>query len=829
LPGRLDVAAEDDEPAGLEFPEALGGFGVEFRAGNAGEEELAEEFGVGHGLRGDKEETESSGGRAGCNKEVREGAADESRPRRFTSEVGSSILTTLFEMKNLFAFSTVPSLCFQPWLRFGYVVCWCCLVMAGMPGGGAAQSVAVDEKAERYLDAYMMYNEGERIEKEGNLEEALRKYREASQVFDSLAKSQPGWETNMIAMRRRKVADSMARVQGVLQRAPSAGAPTAGGGGAVPSEVPGVVAPASGAMSVMPGIESKGPPEVGTWGGSGTGNTAGGSGDVPSLGAFLQEYEQQVKLKMEGLQRKNLEMEGALRKWDDWYRWASKEIQVARTEKESLAARAAEMEGRVKQMQREVDAGSATQGQLDTLLKEKVALLALEKTNNQRLASAEATAAEAAQKVTAVSAELNAVKVERDQLKTERDTAMKERDAAQVAERKLMAEVVELKKSRPDEEALKRLTAENGRLKGELEAAKLQVTALQEGLTKKDAEIEGLKKDLGMIQGQLAALQKENTTYQTQVSELTTQLKELQQGMAKADGGAGSEESAMLREVILRQLRTQARQQQAKALVIEEMKKMEGASAELLARVQELDAGRMTLTAEEEALFTDPQAQELLKSGSGAVKAKLMASGDASTVAAVDTKGVAPAGDSALAKLLEEGAQAVRSKDYAKAVTSYSEALRASPKDVDALLGLGDAYQRAGQFEEAEVTLKKCLDYDPDNAVACHVLGLTYFRANRLNDAMKAFEESLVRDGKQALAHHYLGIIASRLKQAGRAEKEFRTALAINPDFGEAHFNLAVLYIGWDPPQIDKARTEYQSAISKGVVPDENLQKLLKP
>jgi tetratricopeptide (TPR) repeat protein len=327
----------------------------------------------------------------------------------------------------------------------------------------------------------------------------------------------------------------------------------------------------------------------------------------------------------------------------------------------------------------------------------------------------------------------------------------------------------------------------------------------------------------------LVSLQKENTTYQTQVSELTTQLKELQQGMAKTDAGAGSEESAMLREVILRQLRNQARQQQAKALVIEEMKKMEGASAELLARVQELDAGRMTLTAAEEALFTDPQAQELLKSGSGAVKAKLMASGDAGSAPGVEEKTATVTGDGVLAKLLAEGEQAVKAKDYTKAVEAYKEAVRASPKDVDALLGLGDAYQRGGQFEEAEAALKKCLEYDPDNAVACHALGLTYFRANRLNDAMKAFEESLARDSKQALAHHYLGIIASRLKQAPRAEKEFRTALAINPDFGEAHFNLAVLYIGWDPPQIDKARTEYQSAISKGVVPDDNLQKLLKP
>lgn len=698
-----------------------------------------------------------------------------------------------------------------------------------VPNALQAQVAEVDEKAERYLDAYMMYKNGERTEKEGNLEEALRKYREASGVFDSLAMTDPGWETNMIGMRRRKVADSMARVQGMLQRAPSAVAPVAGGAMPGPGPAPALDAAPAGGLAVMPSGEAKGPPEVGTWGAGGAGATGEGAGEVPSLGEFLQQYEKQVKLKMEGLQRKNLEMEGALRKWDDWYRWASKEIQVARTEKETLAARAAEMEGRVKQMQREVDAGSATQGQLDTLLKEKVALLALEKTNNQRLATAEATAAEAAQKVSAASAELNAVMKERDQLKLEKEAAMKDRDLAQASEKKLMAEVVELKKSRPDEEALKKLTAENERLKGELEAAKLQVTALQEGMTKKDVEIESLKKELGTIQGQLASLQKENTSYQTQVSELTTQLKELQQGMAKTDSGAGSEESAMLREVILRQLRNQARQQQAKALVIEEMKKMEGASAELLARVQELDAGRMTLTAEEEALFTDPQAQELLKSGSGAVKAKLMASGDAGSAPGVEEKTSTGSGDGVLAKLLAEGEQAVKAKDYTKAVEAYKEAVRASPKDVDALLGLGEAYQRGGQFEEAEAALKKCLEYDPDNAVACHALGLTYFRANRLNDSMKAFEESLARDSKQALAHHYLGIIASRLKQAPRAEKEFRTALAINPDFGEAHFNLAVLYIGWDPPQIDKARTEYQSAISKGVVPDDNLQKLLKP
>jgi len=128
---------------------------------------------------------------------------------------------------------------------------------------------------------------------------------------------------------------------------------------------------------------------------------------------------------------------------------------------------------------------------------------------------------------------------------------------------------------------------------------------------------------------------------------------------------------------------------------------------------------------------------------------------------------------------------------------------------------------------EAEVALKKCLAYEPDNAVAYYNLGLTLFRDNRMNDAMGAFENSLTRNPKQEIAHHYLGVISSRMRQAQRAEKEFRTALAINPSFGEAHFNLAVLYASWDPPQWTKARTEYESAISKGVLPDPGLEKLL--
>jgi tetratricopeptide (TPR) repeat protein len=682
----------------------------------------------------------------------------------------------------------------QRWL--GWVAVWLCL--AGLPLLG--QAPAVDERAERYLDGYMMYNEGERLEKAAQLEEALGKFRDAAKIFESLAQNHPGWETNMIGMRLRKVQDSIGRVQTVMQRPPVAAAQAEG-----PLEV---TAPTDGppVMTTVGPVDGKGmntPPEVGKWGAGLADGAPAGAGQMPSLTDFFRQYEQQVKEKVESLQRKNLEMEGALRKWDEWYRWASGEIQTARTEKATLAGRMTEMEKRVQQMQREVEAGKASRGQLDTLLKEKAALLALEKQNDQRLAKAESAAAEAAQKVTATSTEVAALARERDQLKAERDAAMKEREEQISARQKLEAELAEAKKGDKGE-ALIRLAAENERLKG---------------------ENEGMKK-------QVATLQKDNTGYQTQVSELTVQLQALQTSMAKAGPGAPKDsENEMLRTVILRQLRNQARQQPVKAVVIEELQKLEGASPELIQKVDGLDAGRLTLTADEEKLFTDPQAQELLRAGSGAVQATLIASGGEEGKPMAKPAGEAPGANPVpvqAATLLAKAEAGLRAKNYAEAIKAFNEVLRDDPKNGVALTGLGDAYQRTGKFAEAEVALKKCLSYEPTNAPAYYLLGMTYFRNNRLNEAMSAFEDSLKHNAKQEMVHHYLGIIASRMKQGQRAEQEFRAALAINPKFGEAHFNLAVLYASWDPPQWDKARTEYQSAVGKGVLPDSNLEKLLK-
>jgi Tfp pilus assembly protein PilF len=66
------------------------------------------------------------------------------------------------------------------------------------------------------------------------------------------------------------------------------------------------------------------------------------------------------------------------------------------------------------------------------------------------------------------------------------------------------------------------------------------------------------------------------------------------------------------------------------------------------------------------------------------------------------------------------------------------------------------------------------------------------------------------------------------MKLPQKAETEFKAALAIDPSYGDAYFNLAVLYATWEPPKWDEARRNYQEALKKGIKANPDLERLLK-
>ncbi len=53
-------------------------------------------------------------------------------------------------------------------------------------------------------------------------------------------------------------------------------------------------------------------------------------------------------------------------------------------------------------------------------------------------------------------------------------------------------------------------------------------------------------------------------------------------------------------------------------------------------------------------------------------------------------------------------------------------------------------------------------------------------------------------------------------------------AIADNPDYADAHFNLAVIYSTSQPPAKELARRHYEKAVALGAQPDPTLDKSLR-
>ncbi|MEM6911377.1 MAG: tetratricopeptide repeat protein [Verrucomicrobiota bacterium] len=70
----------------------------------------------------------------------------------------------------------------------------------------ASQAKAVDP-ADLYLQGYLMMLDGRKLERAGELEGALEKMKDASEIFDGIAHDFPEWRRNTIVFRRKRIRD----------------------------------------------------------------------------------------------------------------------------------------------------------------------------------------------------------------------------------------------------------------------------------------------------------------------------------------------------------------------------------------------------------------------------------------------------------------------------------------------------------------------------------------------------------------------------------------------------------------------------------------------
>lgn len=168
-------------------------------------------------------------------------------------------------------------------------------------------------------------------------------------------------------------------------------------------------------------------------------------------------------------------------------------------------------------------------------------------------------------------------------------------------------------------------------------------------------------------------------------------------------------------------------------------------------------------------------------------------------------------------------------KRFDKAEQIYLEILRKDAKNVYTLGNLAAIQLELNHLDDAEKHIHLALTVNPEDSFSLLVLGQIKFRREQYDDALDALSSAAKVDPQNAEIQNYLGLTLSQKGLRTSAETAFRKAIQLDPNYGGAHYNLAVFYITQSPPWPELARWHYKKAIDSGFPPNPDLEKMLGP
>jgi cytochrome c-type biogenesis protein CcmH/NrfG len=138
---------------------------------------------------------------------------------------------------------------------------------------------------------------------------------------------------------------------------------------------------------------------------------------------------------------------------------------------------------------------------------------------------------------------------------------------------------------------------------------------------------------------------------------------------------------------------------------------------------------------------------------------------DRTLVSPLSVKDQAPAGSTA------------PSEEIIKQINILKNILRDDPKNLNALIELGNAYFDTDQFDKAIESYSRALEIDPQNADVRTDLGIMYRRKKDFDRAIIEFKKAAELDSQHANSRYNLGIVLLHdkgdMKSAINAWEEF--------------------------------------------------------
>ena len=150
--------------------------------------------------------------------------------------------------------------------------------------------------------------------------------------------------------------------------------------------------------------------------------------------------------------------------------------------------------------------------------------------------------------------------------------------------------------------------------------------------------------------------------------------------------------------------------------------------------------------------------------------------------------------------------------DYDQAIRRYEEVLERHADFRPALEQLGASLIAAGQRARAVEVLERAAALPLPSTSVLTNLGGAYFTLGNLDRAGQVLEQALSLNPDLPEAHNFLGLVLLQKRDWSGAEKQFRDAVSIQPEFASAQFNLASMLAGTSRPS--EAQYHFQKAIA---------------
>ncbi len=641
---------------------------------------------------------------------------------------------------------------------------------------GVAPLSGADDPGDVYLQAFQSFKAAERQETAGRMDDALQKYRFCLSVLQQIQKTNPDYEPPVVEFRLRKSRESIARVQS-LQSAPLPPVtpppdprPTpAATAASSPPNAPAFHLPALPTSYRLQPSGAAPPPAAVTPAPAARTDLFEGAGETMERSAIngLKDRIRELQLRLSREKQMNAELEEKLL-------GSTAREQSTLTEMDRWRVQAVEQKSQLDQTQQ--------------------ALGDLQNTNDQLTAEKQI----ATKKIASLQSDLDAAKADLEvadedngELFAKLENAAKFIDASEKIRGQLLKERkqlsardgndADLKKIRRERDAAvakteslqervrnsAELAEQSKDLSARLTAAEIKVAAAAKSRDERDKIEGGLKDEISSVNKTLAAMREQLSAGGKRIVELEKQLADTSSATMNASG-AMAQENALLKSLVVRQINEQAKRQQTRRLVQEEMEKLQVRSSALVEKLNALGAAETTLTPAEKRLFDQPVA----------------GSGNGVDFSLSITK-QEPASDlpAALLARAKEANELSNKNRFSEARAIYEDIALKAPQSYIAVINLGITDRQLGDNVKAIAAFKRALEIRPEDAYALTNLGKTELNNGDVSAAIDTLRKAVEADPANHYVHYLLAMALRKNGDPVEASKEVTRTLELSPGY----------------------------------------------